>query len=152
VGSDLDQARVRLSELGLGLAPQPPERNAAPEGLIVAQHPAEGMRVPPRTPVEVRVSAGSAPIWPWLAGVGIAAALLAAAVSGWALRSKPDATPAEPPAFTVGVRVSEPLASIPDPIPLDPRAPEVRLRVSLVPGGSEVLADKLIVREQRRET
>jgi beta-lactam-binding protein with PASTA domain len=152
VGSDLDQARVRLSELGLVLASQPPERNVAPEGLIVGQHPAEGMRVPPRTPVSVRVSAGPAPIWPWLVGVGIAAALLAAAGAWWAHRSKPDGTATEPPAFTVRVRVSEPFASAPDPIPFDPQAPEVRLRVWLVPGSSEVLADKLIVREERRET
>lgn len=150
VGASLEPSRTRLSALGLRLLPQAPETGDAPEGTILAQEPPPGMRVLPGTEVTVRVSAGPAPVWPWLAGGAAALALLGGAGWTWARRPKP--APSPPARPELRVRLDQPLAEAPDGLPLDPKAPEVGIRTRLVAGESSVAADQLVVGEERGKT
>jgi beta-lactam-binding protein with PASTA domain len=151
VGMDMVSAQTRLAARGLRLEPQPPETNAAPDGKIIAQLPAEGTRVPPGTAVVVRISAGLGPLRPWFLGAGIAA-LLAGVGWWWGRRPKPDTTQAPSPQPKVRVRLGEPDVRAPHTLPFDPKAPDVGIRVCVVRLNTEVTAEQLIVREERRRT
>lgn len=157
VGTRADDARARLSELGLVMAAREPEENDAPEGTVIGHEPPAGTPVPLGTEIAVRISAGP-PLSPWVIGGGIGAALLAAGGGLWLARRPPrppSRKPAGPQAVKPELRVhmDKPDAAAPDGLTLDPKTPAVGVLTRLMPGDSAVSAEKeLVVREERRES
>jgi len=151
VGVTTRDARARLSDLGLVMAERPPEDNDAPEGAIIAHEPPAGTLVPLSTEITVRVSAGPRLVSPLILGGGIGAALLVAGAGLWWARRGPRA-PAPTAKPTVRVRMAEPDASVEGELALDSKAAVVSMRTRLMPGDSDVSAEKLVVREERGES
>ena len=152
-GLRMDDARARLAQRGLVMAARPVQESDAPKHIVIGQKPAAGTPVPRGAEVAVRVSAGRSLVQPWVIGGGIGAAVLVAGAGLWMARRR--LRPPKPPGPvtpTVRVRMKEPDAFVADALGLDPKAPTVQLRTRLVPGGSKVFADKLLVGEERRES
>jgi len=151
INLSLDRARQELVGVHLVMTRLPAEWDNATRGTVIDQNPKPNTPVARGAEVIVRISAGPLFLAPWVIGGGIGAILLAAGAGIWRSRHRPDGTRSGVAAKPkVRVRLEGEEVDAEQGISLDRNVPEVRIRVRLERGESEVSARQLVAREERR--
>lgn len=151
INLSLDRARQELVGVHLVMTRLPAEWDNATRGTVIDQNPKPDTPVARGAEVIVRISAGPLFLAPWVIGGGIGAILLAASAGIWRSKHRPDGTRSGVAAKPeVRVRLEGEEVDADQGIGLDRNVPEVRIRVRLERGESEVSARQLVAREERR--